>query len=95
MDPDMLHVGDLRGSQCGVHVQHAAVLGLHPNGQAKHPTLIVIVPGDSHIGEPPHGLVAVADRHGDALLLDMHEHLHDWPIVPCLPVLVLLALVRA
>ena len=75
-NPHVLHVCEFRGNQCGVHVEEAAVLGLHANGQAERKTLMVIVPGDADIGQPPHGLVAVANRHGDALLLDMHEDLH-------------------
>ena len=70
------HLGETRLSNRVLHVQHRSIVDFHTDRHTQRTALLLVVPRNTHVRQPPHGLVALADGHEHRLRSNVNKDVH-------------------
>ena len=71
------HLGETRLSNRILHVQHRPIVDFHTDRNAERAALLLVVPRNTHVRQPPHGLVPLADGHEHRFRSNVNKDVHQ------------------
>ena len=60
-----------------LHVQHRSIVDFHTDRHAERAALLLVVPRNTHVRQPPHGLVPLADGHEHRFRSNVNKDVHQ------------------